>query len=171
MTVTAKICGVSTPQAVRAALDGGAGYVGFMFFPKSPRDIEPEAAHRLALPIRQAPAKVVAVMVDPSDEDVDRIARLLAPDLLQLHGKETPARVGEITRRTGVGAIKVLSVSESADIEAARTYESVVEHLMFDAKAPKDADRPGGLGAAFDWSLLAGRRFSRPWFLAAVRRA
>ncbi len=166
MTVTAKICGLSTPEAVRAAVDGRASHIGFMFFAKSPRNIAPDAAGRLAPPARAAGVKVVAVTVDPSDAEVDAIVAGLAPDLIQLHGKESPARLREIVARSGRGAIKVLSVSEASDLAPAAAYDGLVEHLMFDAKPPKDADRPGGLGAPFDWSLLAGRRFQRPWLLA-----
>ncbi len=166
MTAKAKICGVTTPEAVRAALDGEAAFLGFMFFARSPRNIAPEAAGALAPPARARGVKVVAVTVDPSDGELDAIVAGLAPDLIQLHGKESPARVREIAARTGRGTIKVLPVAEAADIEAARAYEPVTEHLMFETKPPKDADRPGGLGVPFDWSLLEGRRFSRPWFLA-----
>jgi phosphoribosylanthranilate isomerase len=166
MTVTAKICGLTTPEAVRAAVDGRASHIGFMFFPKSPRNIAPDAAVRLAPPARAKNVKIVAVTVDPTDAEVDAIVRGLAPDLIQLHGKERPSRVREIAQRSGAGIIKVLPVSEASDIDAASAYETVVEHMMFDTKPPKDADRPGGLGAAFDWALLAGRRFPRPWFLA-----
>jgi phosphoribosylanthranilate isomerase len=166
MGVQAKICGVSTPEAVQAALAGGAGWLGFVFFDKSPRNLDPEAAWRLAQPVRGGPAKIVALMVDPSDADVDRIATLLKPDLIQLHGSETPARARAIGQRAGVGIVKALPVSETADVAAATAYESVVDHLMFDARPPKDADRPGGGGEPFDWSLLTGRRFQRPWFLA-----
>jgi phosphoribosylanthranilate isomerase len=165
MSVQAKICGISTPEAVTAALEGGAAYLGFMFFEKSPRDIAPEAAWRLAQPVR-GKAKVVAVMVDPSDAEADRIAQVLQPDLIQLHGKETPARARAIGQRTGAGIVKVVPVAESADLDAAREYETVTEHLMFETKPPKDAERPGGLGQPFDWTLLSGRRFERPWFLA-----
>src|SRR5687768_15313652 len=122
MTTPAKICGVSTPEAVRAALDGGAGYLGFMFFDKSPRRLAPEAAARLAEPVR-GKAKVVAVTVDPTDAEADAIVAALRPDLIQLHGKESPARVREISGRTGVGAVKVLSVSEAADVDAASAYD------------------------------------------------
>ncbi len=166
MSAKAKICGVTTPEAVQAAVDGGAGFLGFMFFPKSPRNITPEAAARLAPPARARGVRIVAVTVDPTDAEVDAIVAGLAPDLIQLHGKESPARVREVAQRTGRGIIKVLSVSEAADFAPAASYEPVVEHLMFDTKPPKDADRPGGLGAAFDWTLLEGRRFQRPWFLA-----
>ncbi|MFN3521116.1 MAG: phosphoribosylanthranilate isomerase [Phenylobacterium sp.] len=167
MNVGAKICGLSTPEAVLAALDGGAWHVGFLFFERSPRNVEPEAAARLAEPVRaRGGAGVVAVTVDPDDALLDRLSATLRPDYIQLHGKETPARAREVAERTGAAVIKVLPVSEAADIDQARPYEPVVAHLMFEGRPPKDADRPGGVGARFDWSLLAGRRFARPWLLA-----
>ena len=165
MSVQAKICGISTPEAVAAAMAGGAAYLGFMFFEKSPRNIEPQAAWRLAEPARGA-AKVVAVLVDPGDAEVDRIAGVLKPDLIQLHGRESPARAAAIGARAGAGIVKVMPVADAADLAAARDYEAVVEHLMFETKPAPDAGRPGGLGVPFDWSLLAGRAFARPWFLA-----
>jgi phosphoribosylanthranilate isomerase len=165
MTLKAKICGVSTPEAVRAALEGGAGWLGFVFYPKSPRHLSPDAALRLAEPARGR-AKVTALLVDPADVQLDEVVRVLRPDLIQLHGKESPARAREIAVRAGIGVIKALPVAEAADLAAADAYEDVVEHLMFDAKPPKDAALPGGAGRAFDWSLMAGRRFRRPWFLA-----
>jgi len=160
-----KICGLSTPETVAAALAGGAAYLGFMFFEKSPRNLAPEAAARLAAPAR-GPAKVVAVVVDPDDEALDRIVAHLKPDLIQLHGKETPARAAAVAARTGAGVIKVIPVSGASDLDAASAYEGVVQHLMFEGKPPRDADRPGGVGASFDWSLLSRRRYARPWFLA-----
>lgn len=163
--VKAKICGVTTPEAVRAALDAGADYLGFVFFPPSPRALRVAEAARLAEPVRGR-AKIVALTVDPSDALIDEIAAGLTPDLIQLQGKETPARAREVGQRAGAEVIKALPVSDAADLEAARQYEGAAHHLMFDAKPPKDADRPGGHGAAFDWTLLAGRRFSRPWILA-----
>jgi phosphoribosylanthranilate isomerase len=165
MGVQTKICGIRTPEAVTAALAGGAAFLGFMFFEKSPRNVAPEAAARLVQPVR-GQAKVVAVVVDPDDAEIDRIAQILHPDLIQLHGKETPSRARAIAERSGAGVIKVLHVAEAADLAAARDFESVVEHLMFEAKPAKDAERPGGLGVPFDWTILAGRRFERPWFLA-----
>ncbi len=162
---TAKICGLSTPEAVKAALDGKASHIGFVFFPKSPRDIDPQTAARLAIPAR-AKARIVAVTVDPDDALLDRLMATLKPDLIQVHGKEAPNRVRDIAVRTGAGVIKALSVSTSVEIEAARAFEEVAEHLMFDAKPPKDSELPGGTGARFDWTLLKGRRFARPWFLA-----
>ncbi|HEX5377589.1 MAG TPA: phosphoribosylanthranilate isomerase [Phenylobacterium sp.] len=166
MTVKAKICGLSTPEAVRAALDGGASHIGFVFFGKSPRDIAPDAAARLAQPARGRNVKVCAVTVDPDDALLDRLAAILKPDFIQLHGKETPSRARMVGERTGAGVIKALSVSDSTDIAQAAAYETVVDHLMFDARPPKDAELPGGMGVSFDWTLMAGRRFARPWFLA-----
>jgi len=165
MGVKTKICGISTPEALRAAMDGGAGWVGFVFFPKSPRNISVEAAARLVEPARGR-VKLVALLVDPADALVDEIATGLKPDLIQLHGSETPARVREIGQRAGVGLIKALPVADAADVDAAGAYDSLVDHLMFDAKPAKDATRPGGGGGRFDWSLMTGRRFTRPWFLA-----
>ena len=165
MSVQAKICGIRTPEAVEAALAGGAAFLGFAFFEKSPRNIAPDAAWRLAEPAR-GKARVVALLVDPDDAEVDRVAHVLKPDLIQLHGRENPARARAIGERAGVGLIKVLPVAEAGDLDAAADFEGVAEHLMFDTKPPKDAERPGGHGQAFDWTLLAGRRFQRPWLLA-----
>ena len=163
--VQAKICGVTTPEAVRAALDGGAEYLGFVFFPASPRALRLAEAAQLAEPVRGR-AKIVALTVDPDDARIDEIRAGLAPDLVQLHGRETPARAREVGQRIGAEVIKALPVSEAADLDAARQYEGAAHHLMFDARPPTASDRPGGHGAAFDWTLMAGRRFPRPWFLA-----
>jgi phosphoribosylanthranilate isomerase len=172
--VQAKICGLSTLGAVAAAVDGGAAFVGLVFFDKSPRNLTPEAAARLVAPLRQdgrrSPVKTVAVTVDPDDALIDRLMATLKPDLIQLHGRETPARVREIGQRSGAGMIKAFSVSSTADIDQAAAFDGVVEHLMFDARpievSGEGSALPGGTGARFDWSLLAGRRFSRPHFLA-----
>ena len=163
--IQAKICGLKTSEAVAAALAGGAAFIGFMMFPKSSRDIAPEAAARLAAPARGR-ARIVAVTVDPDDALLGRLMASLQPDLIQLHGKESPERCADVAARTGAEVIKVLSVSEAADLDAAATFEGAATHLMFDAKPPKDSEVPGGHGAAFDWSILEGRRFARPWFLA-----
>jgi len=161
-----KICGLSTAETVAAALAGGAAYLGFAFFQKSPRHVTPDAAARLAAPARGGPAKIVALMVDPDDAAVDRVAAALKPDFIQLHGAETPARVRQVAARAGVGVIKAVAVSEASDIDAAMAFDGAADHLMFDARPPPGADRPGGHGGAFDWSLLAGRSFARPYFLA-----
>lgn len=139
--------------------------LGFMFFEASPRRVTIDAAAHLARAAR-GKAKVVAVVVDPDDALTERLARELAPDLIQLHGAESPARVHEVARRAQAGVIKVIGVREAADLAAARAYEAVAEYLMFDTKPPAGAMRPGGHGAAFDWSLLNGQTFARPWLLA-----
>ena len=161
-----KICGLSTAETVAAAADGGAAFLGFVFFPRSPRAVTPQAAARLAEPVRGRGIKLVAVTVDPDDALLDELARTLKPDLVQFHGHEGPARVRDAAARAAAGAIKAISVSQASDFEAAGDFEPVVEHLMFDARPPKDAALPGGVGARFDWALLAGRRYGRPHFLA-----
>lgn len=170
LKTSAKICGLSTPEAVSAALEGGAAYLGFVFFEKSPRNLTPESAARLVEPVRGRGTKLVAVTVDPDDALVDRLMATLQPDLIQVHGKETPARVREIAARSGAGVIKAFSVSSASDVDQARAFETVAEQFLFDAR-PVEASSgekglPGGTGARFDWTLLAGRRFSRPHFLA-----
>jgi len=163
---SAKICGLSTPDAVASALDGKAAFVGFIFFPKSPRNVDPDLAAQLAEPARRRGVKVVAVVVDPEDNDLDRIVRIVRPDLIQLHGAETPARATQIGVRTGLGVIKAIPVSDAADLAAAHAFEDVAEHLMFDARPPKGSALPGGVGASFDWTILKDRKFKRPHFLA-----
>ncbi|MFZ4605294.1 MAG: phosphoribosylanthranilate isomerase [Caulobacter sp.] len=160
-----KICGLSTPETVAAAVDGGAAFLGFNFFPPSPRYLTPDAAARLAPPAR-GKAVIVAVTVDPDNDLIDQLVAVLKPDLIQLHGKETPARGQEIATRSGIGLIRALPVSDSGDLDAARAWEPVVEHLMFDARPPEGSALPGGMGARFDWTILAGRRFARPYLLA-----
>ncbi len=164
---TAKICGLSTPEAVSAAVEGGASHIGFVFFHKSPRNIRPEQAQRLAEPVRgRTPVKVVALMVDPGDAEVAEAVRRLQPDLIQLHGQETPGRTAAIRALAGVPVIKAIGVRDASDIAAALRYEDAADHLMFDARPPEGAERPGGHGARFDWALLEGVRLKRPWFLA-----
>lgn len=164
--VQAKICGVKTPEAVQAALDGGASHIGFNFFPASPRYLTPEEAGRLAPPARARNTPLVAVTVDPSDDLLDHLMRTLRPELIQLHGKETPGRAAEVRARTGALIIKVLTVETADDLSAAGRYDGAADHLLFDAKTPKGSVLPGGMGVSFDWTMLKGRRFNRPWFLA-----
>jgi phosphoribosylanthranilate isomerase len=165
MPTTAKICGLTTPEAVQAALDGGASHVGFVFFPRSPRHLTPERAAELAAPARGR-VEIVAVTVDASDAELAAIAAALKPDLIQLHGHETHDRADEVRAITGAGVIKALSISEPSDLDAASAWDGVADHLMFDARTPPDAALPGGMGLSFDWSMLQGRQFSAPWFLA-----
>lgn len=166
MTTKAKICGLSTPETVKTAFDGGAAYLGFVFFAKSPRNVTPEDAARLVEPLRGRGVSTVAVTVDPDDVLIDRLMATMRPDLIQVHGKETPSRVREIAQRSGVGVIKAFSVSSSADVDQAKAYDTVAEQFLFDARPVEGSALPGGTGARFDWSLLQGRRFSRPHFLA-----
>jgi len=160
-----KICGLTTPETLDAALDGGAAFVGAVVYPKSPRHLEPLHAATLFDRARGR-AKVVAVTVDASDADLTGIALILKPDLIQLHGRETPERAARVRELTGAGIIRALAVSTAADIDAAAAWEPVVDHLMFDARPPQGSTLPGGVGASFDWSLLAGRSFEKSWFLA-----
>jgi phosphoribosylanthranilate isomerase len=160
----AKICGLTTAEGVAAALEGGAAFAGFNFFPPSPRFVSIEAAAALAAPARGRLA-IVVVTVDPDDALVLALGETLRPDFIQLHGAETPARAAEIAALSGAGIIKALPVSGADDLAAAKAFEAA-DHLMFDARAPAGADRPGGHGAAFDWTILRGRAFARPWLLA-----
>lgn len=167
MPVAAKICGLKTPEAVAAAVEGGAAMIGFNFYGHSPRCVDPAMAGRLAALVPSSVRKV-GLLVDDSDA---RIAEILAAcdlDLLQLHGHETPERVAEIRARFGKPVIKVIPVSDAADLDRAAAYEDVADYLMFDAKPPKSMANalPGGNAISFDWTLLAGRRFRRPWLLA-----
>jgi phosphoribosylanthranilate isomerase len=162
----AKICGLSTRETVNAAVDGGAAYLGFIFFEKSPRNLTPEAAARLVAPVRGGAVKTVAVTVDPDDALIDRLMATMKPDFIQAHGKETPARVRQIAERSGAGVIKAFSVSSASDVDQARAFETVAEQFLFDARPVEGSVLPGGTGARFDWTLLEGRRFARPHFLA-----
>ncbi|RZJ31946.1 MAG: phosphoribosylanthranilate isomerase [Brevundimonas sp.] len=161
----AKICGLTTPETLDAALTGGAAFVGAVVFPKSPRHIAPLQAATLFERAR-GKAKIVAVTVDADDALLTEIALILKPDLIQLHGSEPPERAARVRMLTGAGVIRALSVRSAADIDAATAWEPVVDHLMFDAKPPEGSALPGGVGASFDWTLLAGRSFDAPWFLA-----
>lgn len=161
----AKICGLTTPETLDAALDHGAAFVGAVIFEKSPRHLEPLHAATLFDRARGR-AKIVVVVVDPSDLLLTTLALSLRPDFIQLHGRETPARAVEVRRLTKAGIIKALPVREAADLDGAGDWTEAADHLMFDARPPEGASLPGGVGHAFDWTLLAGRAFARPWFLA-----
>lgn len=154
MSLDIKICGLKTPDALDAALRGGASHVGFIFFPKSPRNVEPALAGSL----RQAAkgrAKAVAVTVDADDAFLDRIVAAMQPDMLQLHGKETPARVAEVKARYRLPVMKAFSVSEAADLARITPFRGVADRFLFDARPPRGSELPGGNGVSFDWRLLA----------------
>ena len=168
MTVATKICGVKDRAALDAAVAGGAAYVGFVFYPRSPRNVTPAEAGALAAAL---PGNVtaVALAVDSDDALIDSILEG-APDIamFQLHGAETPARVAEVRARTGKKAMKAIKVSEAADLDAARSYLSAADMLLFDAKPPADMKNalPGGNAVSFDWTILAGRSWPLPWMLS-----
>jgi phosphoribosylanthranilate isomerase len=165
MSVKVKICGLNSREAAEAALSAGADFGGLVFFPASPRHVSLDQARHLAAQLRGR-VRSVALMVDPSDAAVQEMVEIVAPDLIQLHGNETPTRVASIGALAGLPIIKVLAVAESGDTARARAYEEVAEYILFDAKADSLANRPGGLGAAFDWRLLSGVSLKRPWGLA-----
>ena len=153
MTVLVKICGLKTHEALDAALDAGADLVGFVFFPPSPRNVEPAAARALGRRVGGRAGKV-ALTVDAEDALIEQIVETLAPDLLQLHGKEPPARVAAMKARFGIPVMKAIAVEAQADLAGVERYIAVADRLLFDARAPRGATRPGGLGKPFDWRLL-----------------
>jgi phosphoribosylanthranilate isomerase len=161
----AKICGLTTAETLDAALDGGAAFVGAVMFARSPRNIAPADAAVLFERARGR-AKIVAVVVDPADDLLAEIAASLRPDFIQLHGHETPARAEQVRALTGAGIIKALPIRTHEDFAPAIAWEPFVDHLMFDAKPVEGSVLPGGVGARFDWSLLADRAFRNPWFVA-----
>ena len=169
MSLTVKICGLSTEETLDAALASGAEMIGFNFFPKSPRFVTPARAAELARQVAGR-AGIVAVTVDMDDAALAEIVEALSPDALQLHGAETPERVAAVRKRFGREVIKALPVATADDLAATDAYMAVADRLLLDAKPPKDATRPGGLGVPFDWSLLAGFDPDIPWLLSGGLR-
>ncbi len=165
MPVAAKICGLTDASAVATAVEHGARFTGFIFFPPSPRNVTPSTAAELAQPI---PADVtkVGVFVDPDDARLADTLAAVPLDLLQLHGDETPARLQAIKARFGLPVMKVIKVGTADDLAPAAGYMEVADRLMFDTRPPPDADRPGGNAESFDWSILSGQSWPKPWFLA-----
>jgi phosphoribosylanthranilate isomerase len=153
MPVSIKICGLKTPDALDAALDAGADMVGFVFFTPSPRHLAFATARELGARVRSR-AEIVALSVDADDDWLAASIEALRPDWLQLHGKETPDRVAAVRARFGLPVMKALPVAERADLAAIVRYAGIADRLLFDARAPVDATRPGGLGKSFDWRLL-----------------
>lgn len=156
MQVKVKICGIKTPEALQAALAARADFVGLNFYPPSPRSLAPEVAAELA-ELARGRASIVALFVDVDDATIERIVTTVEPDMLQLHGSETPERAAEIGRRWGRPVIKAIKVETAGDAERALDYAEVAQFILFDAKAPKDlaGALPGGNGLAFDWRLIA----------------
>ncbi|MFO1247804.1 MAG: phosphoribosylanthranilate isomerase [Alphaproteobacteria bacterium] len=164
MPISVKICGLTSPDAIEAAVRAGAAYGGLVFHPKSPRYVPLEKARVLADAMR-GKLKIVALIVDMDDAGIEAVVAAVKPELLQLHGSESARRVAYIRGKFGVPVIKALPVADVSDLAAAAEYESTADMLMFDARPPKGAAYPGGHGAAFDWKILSGPR-TRPWFLA-----
>ena len=165
MTPVVKICGLSTPATLDAALDAGADMVGFVFFPRSPRHVDWATARALGRQVRGR-AKIVALSVDADDETLERIVDALSPDLMQLHGRETPERVKRIGEVCALPTMKAIGVASRADLAEAQAYEGAADYLLIDAKPPKDAALPGGNGRPFDWSLTQDFRPRIPWLLS-----
>ncbi len=165
MKVSVKICGISDFRGLAAAVENGASYIGFVFFRRSPRYLPLELAAELAA---SAPRAVmpVGLFVDPTNADLEPVINHVRLSMLQLHGRETPERVDEVRAAFGLPVIKAIGVSSAQDVRAARAYEDHADWLMFDAKAPKSATRPGGNAASFDWSLVKTYTGATPWMLA-----
>ena len=165
MALTVKICGLSASDALEAALEARADLVGFVFFAPSPRNVGLEAARILSTQVGSRAGKV-ALTVDANDEFLAGIVSALKPDMLQLHGKETTDRVVAVRTRFGIPVMKALPIATRADLAAIRPYAQVADRLLFDARPPADATRPGGLGNTFDWTLLRGLSVGVPWMLS-----
>jgi len=167
MSIDTKICGINSTDAMGAALDCGADFVGFVFYPPSPRYVGIDEAAALAAPVPARVAKV-GLFVDADDATLARVLARVKLDLLQLHGREPPARVREIGARTGLAVMKAIKIAAAEDVETAAAYVGIAERLLFDARAPaKMTDAlPGGNALTFDWRLLAGRRWRCPWMLS-----
>lgn len=165
MPTNVKICGLSSPETVTAALDAGADLIGFVFFPKSPRNVSTATAKELAC-IARGKAKIVALIVDAEDALIDEITREVAPDLFQAHGSETPERIAEINRRSGRPVIKAIKIKSDVDVVQAKAYETTAALILYDAKAPETLKNalPGGNGIAFDWTLVGSGK-SLPAFI------
>jgi len=165
MSIDVKICGLKTAEAVDAAVEGGAKMLGFVFFPKSPRAVTPLEAKGLMDRVPDGVLKV-ALMVDPDDLDARAVCNHLPVDILQLHGTESLERVADLKAVTGVEVMKAVGVAGPDDIARAHEYEAISERILLDAKPSKDAALPGGNALSFDWTLIAGEKWRKPWLLA-----
>lgn len=165
MMVEVKICGLSTPETLEVALTAGADLVGFVFFPASPRHVGHDLAQALGGRVNGR-ARKVALVVDADDDALGTIMAALNPDWLQLHGNESPERVAAIRRRFGLPVMKALPIAAAADLARVPDYAKVADRLLFDARPPRDATRPGGLGRPFDWRLLEGIESATPFMLS-----
>jgi phosphoribosylanthranilate isomerase len=165
MSLLVKICGLKTPEALDVALESGADLVGFVFFAPSPRHLALEAAQALGERAKGRAGKV-ALTVDAGDEALAAVVEALKPDMLQLHGNEAPERVKALRARFGLPVMKAVPIAERKDLARIDIYKKVADRLIFDARAPQDATRPGGLGTPFDWTLLKGIDPGIPYMLS-----
>lgn len=165
MSVASKICGLSTPETVDAAVQAGARYVGFVFYGPSPRNVTPEEAAALALRVPPGIAKV-GLVVSPDDAALDEISRTVPLDMIQVHKAGTPERIAEIGARVGLPVIAAASIASAEDVDAALALAEPAQIVLFDAKPAQDATLPGGNGVSFDWRLLSTRRIPKTWMLA-----
>ncbi|MGE0287604.1 MAG: phosphoribosylanthranilate isomerase [Bradyrhizobium sp.] len=165
MSLLVKICGLSTRETLDVALESGADMVGFVFFPPSPRHLSLEVARELGR-VAKGRAVKVALTVDADDATFENIVDSLKPDILQIHGKETTARVRDLKQKFGLPVMKALPVETVADLAALPGYAAVADRILFDARAPKDATRPGGLGATFDWHVLENLDLKLPFMVS-----
>jgi phosphoribosylanthranilate isomerase len=165
MSLIVKICGLSTPATLDVALEAGADMVGFVFFPPSPRHLDLAQARELGARVRGRAGKV-ALTVDADDATLGNIVETLRPDLLQLHGKESVARIRDIKQTFGLPVMKAVGVETAADLASLPGYAAIADRILFDARAPKDATRPGGLGMPFDWHLLENLDLEIPFMLS-----
>ena len=164
MSLIVKICGLSTRETLEAALEAGADMVGFVFFPPSPRHLSLEVARALDREVQRRALKV-ALTVDADDATLDGIIAALQPDLLQLHGRESPSRLRDIKRKFALPVMKAIAVETSADLAVLPDYAGIADHILFDARAPKEATRPGGLGTPFDWHVLENLDLAVPFMV------
>jgi phosphoribosylanthranilate isomerase len=165
MSLIVKICGLSTPETLDVAVDAGADMVGFVFFPPSPRHLGLDTARLLGKHVRRRAVKV-ALTVDADDATLADIVEALQPDMLQLHGRETVARLRDIKHKFGLQVMKALAVETAADLAPLPLYAAVADRILFDARAPKEATRPGGLGAVFDWHVLENLDLKLPFMVS-----
>ncbi|MCX7558974.1 phosphoribosylanthranilate isomerase [Sulfitobacter sp. F26204] len=163
--INVKICGLRCAEDVASAVAAGARYVGFVFFEKSPRHLSPQKAAALAVSVPAGVCKV-ALVVNATDAFLDDLLDLVPVDMLQLHGSESPERVLEIKARYGIPVMKAVGIADASDLPKLERYLSVADQILVDAKPPKGAELPGGNGLAFDWRLMAGRKWPVPWMLA-----
>jgi len=166
MSIAVKICGLKTPEDAHSAIQAGADLLGCVFFPPSPRNVSPEQAAEVFDMVGDADVLKVGLFVNPTDDELMNVLNHVRLDLIQLHGHESPERVEEVRQTFALPVMKALPIETTEDVEKAQAYDGVADRLLFDAKPPEGATRPGGNAIAFDWSLLRDTQWTVPWMLA-----